>query len=84
MKTLGLIGLITMALATSALAQGAPPKVGGKPIVQVKPKAPMGCRLVGTAKGVKIWAGECTDAAEMRGSAPTTETAPVAPSGEKQ
>jgi hypothetical protein len=84
MKALGLIGLITMALATSSLAQGTPPKVGGKPVVQVKPKAPPGCKLVGTAKGVKIWAGECMDATEMRGSAPATEVAPVAPAGEKQ
>jgi hypothetical protein len=84
MKAVGLIGLITMALATTALAQGTPPKVGGKPNVQVKPKAPMGCKLVGTAKGIKIWAGECTDAAEMRSSAPAAEVAPVAPTGEKQ
>jgi hypothetical protein len=43
----------------------------------------MGCKLVGPAKGIKIWTGECTDASEMRGSAPAAEVAPVAPTGEK-
>jgi hypothetical protein len=76
--------LVALVFATSAVAQGQTPKVGNKPIVQVKPKTPTGCKLVGTAKGIKIWAGECTDAAEMRGSAPATEVAPVAPAGEKQ
>lgn len=84
MKALGLIGLVTMAVATSALAQGAPPKVGNKPILQVKPKAPTGCKLVGTVKGTKIWAGDCTDSAVMRGSTPAAEIAPTAPAGEKQ
>ena len=78
MRALGLIGLVTVAVTTSALAQGAAPKVG-KPMVQVKPKtaAVTGCKLVGTVKGTKIWAGDCTDAAEMRGSAPAAEAAPA-------
>ena len=50
--------------STNALAQGAPPKpkdptVGAKPLVQVKPAAPVGCKLVGTVKGTKLWAGDC-------------------------
>ncbi len=48
----------------AAVAQGAPPAkkptVGGKPIVQAKPSPPMGCKLVGTVKGTKLWAGDCT------------------------
>ena len=93
MKALGLIGLVTIAVTTGALAQGAPPKVGGKPIVQVKPKTPTGCKLVGSVKGTKIWAGDCTDATEMRGSAPAAEAdrpqlpaqaAGTIPSGPKQ
>lgn len=94
MKALGLIGLVMMAVGTSALAQGTPPKVGSKPILQVKPKTPIGCKLVGTVKGTKIWAGECTDASEMRGSAPAAEAtslpslpaqaAGAIPPGEKQ
>ena len=31
-----------------------------KPIVQAKPRPPMGCKLVGSVRGTKIWAGECT------------------------
>jgi hypothetical protein len=89
-----LIGLVTLFFATSAFAQGTPPKVGSTPILQLKPKTPMGCKLVGTVKGTKIWAGECADAAEMRGSAPAAEAAPspslpaqaagAIPPGEKQ
>src|SRR6266508_1530031 len=52
----------------AASAQGAVPAkrptIGGKPIVQVKPTAPMGCKLVGTVKGTKLWAGECMAAPE--------------------
>jgi hypothetical protein len=33
---------------------------GRKPIVQAKPSTPMGCKLVGTVRGTKLWAGECT------------------------
>ena len=64
--------------STGAIAQDAP-KVGKKPLVQVKPKGPTGCKLVGTVKGTKLWAGDCTDAAEMRGSAPAAEAAPTPP-----
>ena len=53
----------------AALAQGAPaakkPTVGGRPIVQAKPSTPIGCKLVGTVKGTKIWAGECVGASEL-------------------
>ena len=33
-----------------------------KPIVQAKSSTLMGCKLVGTVKGTKIWAGDCADA----------------------
>ncbi len=80
-----LIGIIALLFATSALAQGAPPKAAKKPAVQAKPQAPMGCKLVGTAKGTKIWAGDCvgvTPAAET----PPPASPPAQPStpGEKQ
>ena len=29
----------------------------------------MGCKLVGTVKGTKIWAGGCAGASELRGAA---------------
>jgi hypothetical protein len=48
-----------------------PPRVGGKPIVQVKPSAPAGCKLVGTVRGTKLWAGDCAPTEQLR---PTTNT----------
>ena len=59
--------------SSTAFAQDAP-KVGSKPLAQVKPKGPVGCKMVGTVKGTKLWAGECV-ASEPAGSA--------APEGEK-
>jgi hypothetical protein len=56
------------AFSAAAFAQNAP-KVGGKPLVQVKPKTTAGCKMVGTVRGTKLWAGDC--AASM-------ETAPAA------
>jgi hypothetical protein len=71
MKTL--LVLVAICLSAQAFAQDAPPKVGNKPLAQVKPREPMGCKLVGTVRGTKLWAGDC-EAAELRGSAPATET----------
>jgi hypothetical protein len=57
-------------IPTIALAQGANtskrPTSSAKPFVQTKPKAPVGCKLVGTVRGTKLWAGECTAAPELR------------------
>jgi hypothetical protein len=68
-------------IPTIALAQGAtPPKrptVGTKPVVQAKPRAPVGCKLVGTVKGTKLWAGECTAAPELRTGTPAEESSPT-------
>jgi site-specific recombinase XerC len=64
MKTL--LVLFTICLSAQAFAQDAPPKVGNKPLAQVKPREPMGCKLVGTVRGTKLWAGDC-EAAELRG-----------------
>ena len=60
MKMWFLIILFAACFSTNVMAQASPPKVGNKPLVQVKPKAPMGCKLVGTVKGTKLWAGDCT------------------------
>jgi hypothetical protein len=74
--------------ATTAFAQALPPKVGGKLLVQVKPKAPIGCKLVGTVKGTKLWAGDCTTS-EPSGAAIETpppldvQAAGAVPSGPK-
>ena len=51
--------LVAICFSTNAMAQASPPKVGDKPLVQVKPKEPQGCKLVGTVKGIKLWAGDC-------------------------
>jgi hypothetical protein len=76
---------------TSAYAQDAPPpKVSNKPLAQVKRKEPMGCKLVGTIKGIKLWAGDRVGS-ELRGATPATETqslperaSGVIPPGQKQ
>ena len=53
-----------MLVGGTAVAQGALPgqkrTTGRKPIVQAKPSMPMGCKLVGTVRGTKLWAGDCT------------------------
>jgi hypothetical protein len=67
-----LIILVAICFSATAFAQSAPPKVGNKPLVQVKPKEPMGCKLVGTVKGTKLWAGDCVGL-EIRGTTTTTE-----------
>jgi hypothetical protein len=67
----------TSLMATSAFAQDVP-KVGGKQLAQVKPKGPMGCKLVGTVRGTKLWAGECT-AAESGGASAVTDPQPSLP-----
>ena len=86
-----LVILATVIFSTSAYAQAASPNVGNKPLVQVKPKEQMGCKLVGTVRGTKLWAGDCTGPAELRGSATATETQSlperangVIPPGQKQ
>jgi len=69
-----LLVLIIFCISVNAFAQAPPPKAD-KSQAQSKPQTPMGCKLVGTVKGTKIWAGDCTDAAGLRGAAPTAETA---------
>ena len=61
-----LILATVIGFSTSAFAQTAAPK-GGKPVKQAKPSAPMGCKLVGTVKGTKLWAGDCAARARTSG-----------------
>src|SRR5258707_14531382 len=63
MRTLLILTAI-IGLSASAFAQTAAPK-GGKPVKQPKPSAPMGCKLVGTAKGTKLWPGDCAAPSEQ-------------------
>jgi hypothetical protein len=62
-----LVILVAICFSANAFAKDKLPKVGNKPLVQVKPKEPMGCKLVGTVKGTKLWAGDCV-ASELRGA----------------
>jgi hypothetical protein len=73
MRTLLVFAMVCF--STAAFAQNPTPKKT-KPIVQAALRAPMGCKLVGSVKGTKLWAGDCADAAELKGPAPTAETAP--------
>ena len=62
-----LLILLAICISGTAFAQNAPPKVGSKALVQAKPRAPMGCKLVRTVRGTKLWAGDCVGT-ELRGS----------------
>jgi len=81
MRTL-LIVATFVGLSASAFAQTAAPKIGGKPLMQAKPIAPMACKLVGTVKGTKLWAGDCLAPPEIRGTSPMAEPAAPAPAPE--
>jgi len=71
--------LILTAIMVSALAQTAAPKHSSKPLKQAKPIVPMPCKLVGTVKGTKLWAGDCLAPPELRGTSPIAEPAAPAP-----
>lgn len=70
-----LIVVVAICFSATAFAQSPPPKIGNKPLAQ-KPQVPMACKLVGTVKGTKLWVGDCTDSAELRGAAAASETTP--------
>jgi hypothetical protein len=70
MKTPLILAAAIISLSTAALAQTPAPK---KLAAQAKPKEPMGCKLVGTVKSTKLWAGDCAAATELHGAV-TAET----------
>jgi hypothetical protein len=85
-----LLILVAIGFSANAFVQDAPPKVGNKPLVRVKPKEPMGCKIVGTVKGTKLWAGDCVRS-DLRDAAPAEEPQSlperamgVIPPGQKQ
>jgi hypothetical protein len=85
MKALG--GLVVLLLTTSAFAQSAQPSVAAKPPKQAKSQAPVGCKFVGAVKGTKLWAGDCADAAGLRGFDSTSlpeQAGAAIPPGQKQ
>ena len=71
-----LLILIAVCFSAASFAQTPPPK-SAKTKVQPKPQAPMGCKLVGTVKGTKIWAGDCTDATGLKGALPAAGAGPA-------
>jgi hypothetical protein len=71
-RTGSLLILLAVCFSGTVFAQSAPPKVGNKVLVQLKPKAPLGCKLIGTVRGTKLWAGDCVTS-EFRGSTTTTD-----------
>jgi hypothetical protein len=78
MRTPLILAAAIIGVSASAFAQTPVPKGAAKPHKQ--PPAPMGCKLVGTVKGTKIWAGDCAAPSELRGTTPAAEpTAPEAP-----
>jgi hypothetical protein len=81
MRTLLILAAI-IGFSVSALAQTAAPKHSGKPLKQAKPTAPMACKLVGTVKGIKLWAGDCLAPPELRDTSPAAEPAAPAPTPE--
>ena len=81
MLTLLLI-LVATCFTTTAFAQSAPPKVGNKPSVRVKPKELTACKLVGTVRGTKLWAGDCVGVELLKGTTETPEQA--TPPGPKE
>jgi len=64
-----LLILAAICFSATAFAQGAPPN---KQVAQVKPKAPAGCKLVGTVRGTKLWAGDCVAPTETQSSSEQT------------
>jgi hypothetical protein len=69
--------LLTAALilSTSVYAQDAskPPMGDAKSAARMKPKA-VGCTLVGTVRGTKLWAGDCAAPEQLRSSVTVTES----------
>jgi hypothetical protein len=73
-------------VSTGVYAQDAakPLTMGGKSTARMKPKSPAGCTLVGTVRGTKLWAGDCTAPDQLRSSVPATDSGqppPPDPSG---
>ena len=86
-----LVGTTAFLFCAGTFAQSAPPpqRIAANPPAQAKTHAPMGCKLVGTVKGTKLWAGDCADAAALRGPDPNPSSLPeqagaAIPTGQKQ
>jgi hypothetical protein len=65
--------LLMFAFVGSAFAQSAP-TASRNPSVQAKSKRAADCKFVGTVRGTKLWAGDCTTPDQLRSSLPAAET----------
>ena len=77
-----LIILVAICFSTTAIAQGTPKASHKPPPVRVKPKEPTACKLVGTVRGTKLWAGDCVGVELLKGPTETPEQ--VTPPGQKE
>jgi hypothetical protein len=77
MRTPLILAAAIIGFSASAFAQTAVPKGAAKPHKQ--PPAPTGCKLVGTVKGTKLWAGDCAAPPELSSTRAAEPTAPTAP-----
>lgn len=68
-----LVGLVAVLFTMAAALAQNPPKGAA---AQAKSRPAAGCKFVGTVRGTKLWAGDCVDAAGLRGSDPTAQTTP--------
>ena len=76
MKSILTIAVLLFPL--SAFAQDAP-QVANKP-VQLKPKAPVGCKRLGVVETKKLWVGECGELRRNAARRPApTQTGALAP-----
>jgi hypothetical protein len=72
------VGLIALVLSSGAYAQASHSKAAAKPLARAKAHGlPMGCKLVGTVRGTKLWAGDCTNAVAPAAAEPTEPAEPV-------
>jgi hypothetical protein len=74
-KTLTVTSLFVLAFLGSSFAQ-TPPTAGKNPFVQAKSAQSAVCTFVGTVRGTKLWAGDCTAADQLRSGAPAVEINP--------
>ena len=75
-----LLLLVAICFSATAFAQSTPPS---KPVVRAKPKEPSGCKLVGTVRGTKLWAGDCVGVELLKGTQTLPEQGTSAP-GQKE
>ena len=91
MKKIALTSLLVIGSIGSAFAQTAP-NAAKKSSAHAKSQPVVGCKLVGTVRGTKLWAGDCAAPDQLRSSVTAIQsneppvpdqTATVAPADQK-